>query len=778
MNINQATTALTARGSAAFLQRLGAVLLTVTLCLGLMPSLAWAQEGDVAGAAATEAAEANVVTLTVTAGSSTDLNTGNTSFPTWVNKQYTLDEVLKATRDSGSADKTKANLTMEDLLKVAVAKGDLKTYDASASSYGSFLNSITSKDGSKLAGWNNDDSSMSQYWSVYDNGSFASSSFDQVKLVGGNAYQLCWSTFTSAVAPSDWPAYYKVNAVEQAKNVSGEVIPEVATLTITAGSSIDYDTGDISYPTWVNKQYALDEMLKAAQAAGKPNATKADLTMEDLLLVAVDKGDLKAYDASLSSRDGKSLNSLTSKSDAKLAAWNSADFSASLYWATFDNTAYASTTFDKVKLVEGGTYQLCWDSFSTAAAPSDWKAYYVANPVTKAEGGSGGSGGSGGDAGDKVDPPTDTYTADGINDNDVATLMGNIAASYQGTTDAWQVLDLAAAARLSSAEAQAFIPVALEGMKNPSADSGATALQRNIIALSAAGVDASAIPDKGSVYNAVDAMAQKVSAASPVNVLAFTLLAYASGSYQVPENAKISKDALIAELRNRQLSDGGFAFNGARADADITAMVVTALAPYVSQDASLQNVVNKALAALKGLQHADGGFGASGFGVEAGTNANSTAVAIIALCATGINPATSWATESGATPVSALLSQATSSLEAFVYGGNVNESATEQGFRALVAYQGLKNTDAAYNIYMQAKDGQAKFSGIKKQEQEQEKTSPIASTLNPSKNALATTSDSTVPFVVGMSAAALSALVAGVLATRRLRAERETLLRR
>ena len=64
-------------------------------------------------------------------------------------------------------------------------------------------------------------------------------------------------------------------------------------------------------------------------------------------------------------------------------------------------------------------------------------------------------------------------------------------------------------------------------------------------------------------------------------------------------------------------------------------------------------------------------------------------------------------TESGATPLSALLSQATSDLSGFVYNGAANDLATEQGFRALVAYQGLKNTGAAYNVYTQAKLGQA-----------------------------------------------------------------------
>ena len=75
------------------------------------------------------------------------------------------DEVLKAAQADGGTGHAKEDLTMEDLLNAAVAKGDLKGYDASSSSYGGkYLNSITSKDGAVLAGWNSDDYSLGQFW--------------------------------------------------------------------------------------------------------------------------------------------------------------------------------------------------------------------------------------------------------------------------------------------------------------------------------------------------------------------------------------------------------------------------------------------------------------------------------------------------------------------------------------------------------------------------------------------------------------------------------------
>ena len=490
--------------------------------------------------------------------------------------------------------------------------------------------------------------------------------------------------------------------------------------------------------------------------------------MEDLLDTAVAKGDLKAYDAS-ASQYGKYLNSITSKDDAKLAGWNSPDYSLSQFWSVLANGTSSDISFDQVKIAVGTSYQMCWDTYCSAVAPSDWAAFYAANPPTKAEAGDGS-----GDSGTEVDPPADTNVAVGVDVSDVKSLMSAIAESYKGTTDVWGVMDLAAMSRLTSDEARSFVPVALEGMKNPSQDSVATAFQRNIIALSAVGVDATVVPDGDGTYNAIETMAQKVTAASPVNVQAFTLLAYASGDYQVPSNANMSEEALIRSLSGKQLSDGGFSYGGSKADADMTAMVIAALSPYASTDATVRNTVNKALNALKGLQHDDGGFGGSGFGVETGTNTNSTAMAIIALCAVGVDPATSWATESGATPLNALLSQATEDLSAFVYAGKVNDSATEQGFRALIAYQGLKNTGAAYNIYTQAKLGQAALPTEK-----QEEMKPVVGTTDLSNaKKLAQTGDSSLPFTGGTAALALGALVAGVAATRRMRAADKPLLRR
>lgn len=87
---------------AGIAQRAWALLLAVALCLGLVPGAAWTAEGQTAAAGAENAqASAGTVTLTVTAGSKNDYGTGEVTYPTWVNKQYALGEVLKTAQAAG-----------------------------------------------------------------------------------------------------------------------------------------------------------------------------------------------------------------------------------------------------------------------------------------------------------------------------------------------------------------------------------------------------------------------------------------------------------------------------------------------------------------------------------------------------------------------------------------------------------------------------------------------------------------------------------------------------
>lgn len=734
------------------LKNLLAGFLALVLCFGLLPNIAYAEnaEGDTANAedasaivnesdsvdadgGARSATEDDVATLTIVAGGHSDWNTGEATYTTWVNKNYAI--------GSGATIKT--------LLDAAVKAGDIKSYDSSPSSYGGeSLNAITSSDGVTQTA-NYDNHGFSVYWAIYANGRYGEKTFDLEEVVPGGKYQLAWTSYTSVSTPSSveaWDAYYAENAPVS----DGASESNAATLSIVAGSTTDWETGKVTYTTWVNKSYPFSD----------------GATVKDLLNAAVTAGDIKAYDSSPSSYGGESLNSITSAGDITQEAWYGDD-GLSLYWAFYINGGYASTTFDQQKVAAGGKYQLAWTAYSSILTPTneaEWNAYYEKNVPDAADMDSD-------PAINPIKPPQDSNVASGIDEAQLQQLALNVAASYAGTTDAWKVMELAACGKLDTVDKQAFISKALSEMKSTTTtdDGYITRYQRNIIALSAIGVDAAAIPDaseaasvssyddteynagdpdesavvlpallaavgkddsatvdgngdnvdraadsadSSGIYNAIDAMAKTTTASSPLNVRIVTLLAYASGPYSVPADANLSEEALINSIVASQMSNGGFALTGGTTSSDITALAISALIPYSSKYPQAANAANKALEALKASQLADGGFGE--YANSDKSNTNSTALAATAMAAAGVDPASQWATSDGKTPMSALLSFAKQDASGFTYDGVDDPRsalATEQGFRALIAAQGLKNTAAPYNIYTQAKFGQATFDG-------------------------------------------------------------------
>lgn len=660
------------------LKKLLVLLMAAALCLGLAPiAPAWADEPS-SDAPAPQAAE-QTVTLTVLAGTTTDHNTGKTTYNTWVNKKFAFTE----------------GATVEDLLNAAVEAGDLKAYDAPESTYGGkYVGSVTSAKGVDLKNWNNDDFSASLYWAYYENGDYGQGdcAIDHRKLKAGTNYQLAWSAMTTAVAP-DWTTYYRDNPVAGAAD-------DTVTLTLVAGTQTDWNTGVTTPVTWLNKAYKRADVLADAQASD-PAVTEATLTLENLLNTAVKQGDIKGYVAPPSSYDpsGNYIDSITSGKGITLKNWNNDDFSFSLYWSAYVDGSYGQGAcgVNQLLLKDYDAFQFAWDSFTSANAPADaaaWAAYYQANPPAAAGSDTVQPGGE-----DPAEPPASEHPATGVSQAAIGSLMTGIVSSYAGTSDPWVVMSLAALGMDDKADLDAFYAEALAQAKNPGFDP--TALQRSIIALTAAGYDARSLEGG---FDAIAALGARMSGATVINARMAALWAYASGDYAVPADATLSKEALIASILADQQPGGGFALSGTEANADITAMAISALAPY-QDDPEVRNAVNRALVALKGIQLPTGGF-ADNDGLP---NACSTAFAVIALCAAGIDPAAEWAVEGGATPLSALLAYGLQDGSGFAFeaDGDRDENATEQGLRALVAYRGLKaaGADGSYDIYSQAREG-------------------------------------------------------------------------
>ena len=198
-----------------------------------------------------------------------------------------------------------------------------------------------------------------------------------------------------------------------------------------------------------------------------------------------------------------------------------------------------------------------------------------------------------------------------------------------------------------------------------------------------------------------------------INGWIWGLIALDAGCYDVPEDAKYTREDFITEILKMQLTDGtggneygGWVLGGygSSSDVDITAMAIQALAPYYNDDTvytytnkisnktvskTVRRCVDEALERLSSMMSGNGGFTSWGT-----NNAESIAQVIVALCSVGINPAedTRFITASGKTLLDGLLDFRTSDGGfCHVIGSGWNSMANDQATYALVSYWRLEN---------------------------------------------------------------------------------------
>ena len=171
-----------------------------------------------------------------------------------------------------------------------------------------------------------------------------------------------------------------------------------------------------------------------------------------------------------------------------------------------------------------------------------------------------------------------------------------------------------------------------------------------------------------------------------INGPIFTLIALDSHNY--PTMGDVTREKLIETILGAALEDGGWTLSGTKADPDMTAMAIQALAPYYKTNETVKAAVDKALEVLSALQRSDGGFGSWGT-----VNSESCAQVIVALTALGIDPtADSRFVKNGNTVLDALAGfYVTGGGFKHTADGERNGMATEQGYYALAAYYRFLN---------------------------------------------------------------------------------------
>lgn len=212
-----------------------------------------------------------------------------------------------------------------------------------------------------------------------------------------------------------------------------------------------------------------------------------------------------------------------------------------------------------------------------------------------------------------------------------------------------------------------------------------TEYSRVVLALTAIGRD----PTNVGGYNLLTALGDfEKTAWQGINGTIWALIALDSGNYKIPINSSASlqatRDMYIAEILSHQLTSGGFSLTETgTADADITAMAVSALSKYQDR-ADVKAAIDKALTSISKMQESDGGFTSGG-----NSNSESTAQVIIALCELDIQIDDSRFVKNGYTLADKLLTfYAKEGGFVHVAGGSgSNQMATEQALLALDALQ-------------------------------------------------------------------------------------------
>ena len=159
-------------------------------------------------------------------------------------------------------------------------------------------------------------------------------------------------------------------------------------------------------------------------------------------------------------------------------------------------------------------------------------------------------------------------------------------------------------------------------------------------------------------------------------------------SHNYPTMGDVTREKLIETILGAALEDGGWTLSGTKADPDMTAMAIQALAPYYKTNETVKAAVDKALEALSALQRPDGGFASWGT-----INSESCAQVIVALTALGIDPtADSRFVKNGLTVLDALAGfYVTGGGFRHTANGELDGMATEQGYYALAAYYRFAN---------------------------------------------------------------------------------------
>ena len=210
-----------------------------------------------------------------------------------------------------------------------------------------------------------------------------------------------------------------------------------------------------------------------------------------------------------------------------------------------------------------------------------------------------------------------------------------------------------------------------------------TEYSRVIIALSAIGKN----PADVGGYNMLTPLADfEQTCFQGLNGPVYALLALDSGDYEIPEkvteNTQATRELYVDSILGKESEGGGWSLAGGPAEADITAMVLQALAKYTERE-DVNEAVERALTVLSELQNENGGY--SSYDAE---SSETIAQVIVALAELGVSIDDERFVKNGHSLEDRLMDFQAENLKfKHVLDSEGDMIATEQAFYALTALQ-------------------------------------------------------------------------------------------
>ena len=262
---------------------------------------------------------------------------------------------------------------------------------------------------------------------------------------------------------------------------------------------------------------------------------------------------------------------------------------------------------------------------------------------------------------------------------DVEGALGVIATAFAGTSSDWQVLDMARYGLSNQVGRDAWLSAAYERLTARRVSD--TDLELTALILTGLGIDARSVIVDGM---SMDLMARIASTPDlDTYGLIFGLAAFDSAGYPEVPGAANTRASMVQGLLDARLPDGGWSWapTEAMSDTDTTAMAISVLARYASDNADVAAALTAALDLLASWQAPDGTMGSS----------NATAMMLIALAATGADGESDVRfVETDGNLLDGLFRYRTADGRFGYKSIEYDAFATEQAFRALIVYRELR----------------------------------------------------------------------------------------